>query len=272
MSEEQIISQEVAAPQEEIKEQGVVPTQDDQVTENVVSTAEDEHEDSNEVEEFSTPQRKKLSGAQRSRQKIARLEEEKEYYRQLALRNDVKPQYTEPQKDNNVKPKVDDYSSLEDWVEAVSDWKANEVLKKAKKDAEAENLAYKQRENERKWLEKEQSYLEKYEDYEEVADANELVRHNALNQTMIQALLETPETGPDVLYYLGKNIDEARRIAALPPILAAKELGKIEDRLINSNKNVKKVKTTNAPPPIQPIAAKAGAVALPTKHDRYIIY
>jgi hypothetical protein len=64
----------------------------------------------------------------------------------------------------------------------------------------------------------------------------------------------------ELAYHLAKNTDESRRIAALPPLAAARELGRLEAKL-TSGPTAKPRISTNAPEPIRPIAGdKATAV------------
>ena len=70
---------------------------------------------------------------------------------------------------------------------------------------------------------------------------------------MAQAI-QASDIGPDVIYHLGSNPKEAHRIANLPPILQAKEIGRIEAKLA-AEPPVKK--TSSAPEPIRPVTARA---------------
>ena len=69
---------------------------------------------------------------------------------------------------------------------------------------------------------------------------------------MAQAI-QASDIGPEVIYFLGSNPKEAARISRLPPVLQAKEIGKIEANLASSPP-VKK--TSSAPAPIAPVAAR----------------
>lgn len=68
--------------------------------------------------------------------------------------------------------------------------------------------------------------------------------------THMSEVIKASEVGPQVAYHLGKNVAESRRIANLPPLQQAKELGKIEATL-TANPPVKKVSST--PDPISPV-------------------
>jgi hypothetical protein len=67
--------------------------------------------------------------------------------------------------------------------------------------------------------------------------------------------IRASDIGPEVAYYLGTNVKETERIARLPPILQAKEIGKIEAKLAD-NPPVKR--STSAPAPITPVTARSG--------------
>lgn len=93
--------------------------------------------------------------------------------------------------------------------------------------------------------EREEAALEKYDDFERVA------YNPSLPVTDSMALaIQASEQGPDVLYWLGSNPKEAAKIANLPPILQAKEIGKIEATLA-ANPPAKKM--SGAPAPIKPV-------------------
>lgn len=103
----------------------------------------------------------------------------------------------------------------------------------------------------------------KYDDFEQVA-----YNPNLRITTVMAETIQTSEVGPDVAYYLGSNPKEADRISRMPPILQAKEIGKIEAKLV-SNPPVKK--TSNAPAPISPVTARSsGAPAYDTTDPRSI--
>lgn len=67
-------------------------------------------------------------------------------------------------------------------------------------------------------------------------------------------LATTSDAGAKLLHHLGTDLDEAARIATLPPVQMARELTKLEIKL--SHKPVKPV--SNASAPISPIAGMKG--------------
>jgi hypothetical protein len=153
-------------------------------------------------------------------------------------------------------PAADDFESASAYAEALAEQKAQELLaKREAAKAQAELLdAYHEREEDARG---------KYDDFEQVAYNPKLPVTDVMAQT-----IQSSEIGPDVIYWLGSNPKEASRISSLPPILQAREIGKIEAKLA-SNPPVKK--TSNAPAPIAPVAARAsGNPAYDTTDPRSI--
>lgn len=96
--------------------------------------------------------------------------------------------------------------------------------------------------------EREEAALERYDDFDQVA------KNPALPVTRDMALaIKASEIGPDILYHLGSNPKDAARIARLPPLLQAKEIGRIE-AVLTANPPAKKI--SSAPAPIAPVTAR----------------
>lgn len=88
-------------------------------------------------------------------------------------------------------------------------------------------------------------------DYEEVVTDPSL----PISQAMAEVIKESDD-GPALAYHLGKNPEIAARLAQLPPVAAARELGKIEARLAYEREKAKeKPVVSKAPPPPPQIAA-----------------
>jgi hypothetical protein len=93
-----------------------------------------------------------------------------------------------------------------------------------------------------------------YADFDEVA----LNPSVPVTQSMMDAA--AGEKWGDILYALGSEPGEAARIASLPPIQQAKEIGKIESRLVNPQT----ITQTNAP---NPPSTVSGGGASPAPKD-----
>lgn len=81
----------------------------------------------------------------------------------------------------------------------------------------------------RQWSERQAEATKSIADYKEVVESVDLPNTPA-TQAFAAAVLES-EMGPQVMYYLGKNPQEVERLAALSPLSAVRELGKIENKL-----------------------------------------
>ncbi len=93
---------------------------------------------------------------------------------------------------------------------------------------------------------KETAFAKTVDDYREVA-YNPSLR---ITQAMADAIADSDE-GPALAYHLGKNPDVAAQLAQLPPIVAAREIGKIEAALSYAREEAKR-KTVSATPPPPP--------------------
>jgi hypothetical protein len=101
------------------------------------------------------------------------------------------------------------------------------------------------------WALKVQAVKDRFPDFDRVARDPAL----PVTTTMAEAITES-DVGPAVLYHLGQHPDEARRIAALPPVQQAREIGRLEARV--SQPPPKKI--SSAPPPA-PVLTGGGAPA-----------
>lgn len=153
-------------------------------------------------------------------------------------------------------PAATDFDNAEAYAEALAEQKAEQLL--AKREAARQQAALLE-----SYHEKEEDARGRYDDFEQVAYNPKL----PVTEVMAQAI-QASDIGPDVIYHLGTDPKEAARIASLPPVLQAKEIGKIEAKLA-ANPPVKK--TSTAPAPISPVAARqTGAPAYDTTDPRSV--
>lgn len=100
-------------------------------------------------------------------------------------------------------------------------------------------------------------------DYDEVVGKNEDV---TITPVMASAISMLPK-GPEVAYFLGKNLAEANRISALPALLQIAELGALQAKLAGTV-----VRKTNAPAPIRPISGGASHADTPLAEKSMVEY
>lgn len=150
----------------------------------------------------------------------------------------------------------DQFSSPEAYAEALAYSKAEELIARRE-------MVKQQAQTAEAFHEKEEEARGKYDDFEQVAYNPKV----PITDVMADAI-KSSDIGPDMAYYLGTNIAEAKRIASLSPLLQAKEIGRLEAKL-GSEPPTKK--TTSAPAPISPVSARsAGSPAYDTTDPRSI--
>jgi len=137
-------------------------------------------------------------------------------------------------------PAPDDFENAQAYAEALAEQKAQELL--ARREAERQQAAVLEA-----YQDREEDARSKYDDFEQVAYNPNL----PVTDYMAQAI-QASDIGPDVIYHLGSNPKEAHRIANLPPILQAKEIGRIEAKLAADPPTKR---TSTAPAPLAPVTA-----------------
>jgi hypothetical protein len=149
---------------------------------------------------------------------------------------------------------ADQFESTEAYAEALALQKAEELI--AKREAAKQQSAVLE-----SYHDLEEEARSKYDDFEQVAYNPKLPVTSVMAET-----IQSSEIGPDLAYYLGSNPKEAERISRMSPLGQAKEIGKIEAKLVSAPP-VKK--TTSAPAPISPVTARSsGAPAYDTTDPR----
>ena len=102
------------------------------------------------------------------------------------------------------------------------------------------------------WEEKASDAESKYDDFHEVV--GEMKPTNPVSAAIMDA-----ENAGDVAYYLGKHLKEAQRIAALPPLSAVREIGKLEAKLLSEAPKPKQ--PSKAPAPISALSGTGSAAS-----------
>ena len=141
---------------------------------------------------------------------------------------------------------ADQFESTEAYADALAYQKAEELI--AKREA-----AKQQSQVLESYHDLEEEARAKYDDFEQVAYNPKLPITNVMAET-----IQSSDVGPELAYYLGSNPKEADRISRMTPLSQAKEIGKIEAKLVSSPP-VKR--TTSAPPPISLVTARSNGVS-----------
>ena len=205
--------------------------------------------DANEPPEDQTPEwavkRFAKLTAQREEEKRLResAEVEREAYKKLLFERGQKPEEIkpEPKAVQLVAPKADDFDNYDAYIDACVDYKVQVTLQKrdatASVQTEAQNL-------QTKFVQSVEKFKEKTPDYDAAVSNPAFVQSPAL----IEAVLYS-EMGPQIAYYLAKNVAETNRLNRLNPVAVAREIGRLEERLTPSQPK----KVTDAPAPIKAV-------------------
>ena len=172
--------------------------------------------------------------------------------------------------DPSEKPNPDKFGSYDEYVEALADWKADQRVAESFKRRDAErSQAAEARAAEAKaqaWAERQSEFREATPDYDAVVGKSSV----QVAPHVVDALLDS-DSGPELAYHLAKRPETVKRINALSPLSAARELGRIEATL--SSPAAPQIKpASKAPAPITPVRSSApAAVDLASANmDQYI--
>lgn len=147
-------------------------------------------------------------------------------------------------------PRLEDFSDIEEYANAKAKYEAANILKNGMEQQRANASRQQLLSIENAWEEKASRADGKYDDFDDVV--GELKPVNPLTIAIMQA-----ENAEDVAYYLGKNLKEAQRIAALDQIAQIREVGRLEAKLMSEPPKPKM--PSQAPAPIKPVSGKSSA-------------
>jgi type II secretory pathway pseudopilin PulG len=157
-----------------------------------------------------------------------------------------RPQQQAPQYQDDGKPSMGQYANVEDYVEAVADWKL------AQRDQVSQRNAAE--------MSQKQVQVKTEKIYAEAAKIEGFDRDEfdslPLTTPVAQAIIDS-DIAPQLMAHLANNPSEATRIANLTPARQAAEIGKLEAKL----QVTKDIKASSAPPPIKPVGSRGGNTA-----------
>lgn len=200
--------------------------------------------------------------------RVTEAKREADFWKQEALK--VKAQETkevEAKKPETVqaegKPNPDNFESHAEYIEAVTDWKLDQRDKAKEEKSKADSAKDEYQNSVKAHQERINKFKAENKDYDEViADFVEDHGDVTFSLTVEESILSS-DLGPALIYELAKNPEEFKRINSLGPIAAARELGRIEQRLSKASEsseekaNETEKKQTKAPAPMKTIGSKS---------------
>ena len=171
------------------------------------------------------------------------------------------------------KPLPDDprFSTYEDYVEALTDWKMDQKIAadaKAKAEATEKEHATNALSEYNKQLEATRAAHADFEDVVESIASGNVQIPDGLQPAIIES-----GNGPEIVYYLGKHPEVARQLCEMSLPAAAVEIGRISVKLPASRGGASTAKpksaATTAPTPINPVGARGSAQPTPLDKAPY---
>lgn len=154
------------------------------------------------------------------------------------------PARTEPTSDEEPVKSLKDFNyddkAFLEYTEKRLAARADKAAKEAAQRWRAEQEAISRR---ARFDERVEAFAKTVEDYHEVVTDS-----TPISEAMADAIMDSDEAGA-LMYYLGNNPDEARKLYYMTPARAGRELAKLEDRLVAERKKAAEKPVTKAPPP-----------------------
>lgn len=230
----------------------------------------DEHSEEGESKDDAAAKdkTKKRGGFQRRIDKLnaakSAAQQEVEYWKQLALKGAGAPKTEATQDDSKPatadgEPDPDKFDTHAEYVRAVARWEAKQLRDEGRRESQKKALETERAKLAETYSERVKAFAEKVDDFQDaIDDVDDIPVSPAVSE-----IIFTSENGPALAYELAKNRAEFERINKLPPLAAARELGKIESRLASqaSKETKPQTKTTQAPKPMEPVRGGQAKVA-----------
>lgn len=232
-----------------VQEQGQVNGQPQEQTTQATEANAEGQEQKQETPQTQEQQERRPTGYQRVKSKLERVEAE---LAQFKAQLTPQTQPSEP-----AEPRLEDYEKEgKTWADYTRDLARHEAQKlfKAEQEKQASTtreqaMRSQQQELQRKFEAASKDYAKQATDYYQVTGEADLDMSPALSMGLLES-----DMGPQLAYYLAKNLDEAEQINQMPYGQAVRALGKLEAKLSQSPPPPK---TTQAPPPIRPVGSTA---------------
>lgn len=145
-------------------------------------------------------------------------------------------------------PRLEQFKDIEDYAAAKAKHESEKTLKDFQQRQQGETQKHAQARISEGWENASERGAGKYDDFETIV--GELKPTSPWSMAVM-----TAENGDEVAYHLGKNLKEAGRIAALPPMAQIFEIGRLSAKLAAEPPKPKT--PSRAPAPITPLSGAA---------------
>ena len=166
-------------------------------------------------------------------------------------------------RDVDEEPQPSQFQDAFEYAKALAEFSTERALaERDKRDAESKVAAERQKVIET-WASKVQTAKVSMPDFDDVVASSDVIIHDDIRDAILES-----DVGPQVLYHLAENDELAKKIAAMSPKAALREIGKLEERLtVKPTAEQKSVVKSRAPAPISPIRGGTTAETVPMGAD-----
>ena len=153
---------------------------------------------------------------------------------------------TAPAQQSTVEPKLEDYDFDEAaHTSALIDYKVNQKVDSITKQQQDKASQQTKDEINRKFADNVKTFAEGKADYMDVMGALPQLQPSVLDELM------SSDNGPELVYFLGNNLEIANNIARMNPVAAGIKIGEIAHKLAEPTQ----IKPSSAPDPIEAISS-----------------
>lgn len=263
--------EQVAIPDDNVAQTSEMPVdenQPEQVTADTTETEAETDEQKNEREISKQKERseKRALGVQKRIDELTADKYAERAAREALQRNydamhaALQAQQQRPQEQDTGEPKREQFDDYEKFIEARADWRAdmriqhrlaqqNEQWRQQRQQQDVAQQATAIANDFQRKLSEQRKAIPDFD--EVIADAADVQVGNAF------PAIATADNPAALMVYLAKNPDVAGRIAMLSPVLAAREIGKLEMKLSTGPQ------VSKAPSPGKPVGSKPGSSSEP---------
>lgn len=177
------------------------------------------------------------------------------------------------------KPKADQFSTHEEWIDALTDWKVDQARKKETAENNQKEVQKKHEEKVKSFETQKEALREKIPDLDDVLGQFDDV---PVKRDIHSFMLES-DKGAEIAHYLATHPEEFEKVndPKTTPASVARTLAKIElslsepEEVVEEEKPAPVRKSTKAPEPIEPVSAartKSGFDPNTADPDEYIAH
>lgn len=164
-----------------------------------------------------------------------------------------------------VKPTIDQFTSeagidYEGYEEALELWREDKAVYRLRQETRQTQATQQVGQVEQQFQERMEKAYETDPELRDVFDDPDFLPKNNPMSFAIAGVVKSSEEAPRLIRYLYDNPAEVAKLYKMNPLAAALELGRIQERLLNSKTTSQTKKVSDAPPPAKTATSKGSSV------------